>query len=958
MIYHALRLACIIISSFKTWAAVVDAEDRSQARRHMVLWLLTLAGLAIEPIIDAIFSYRYLPSSGFRVCVPSFLVPEYSHYTALNRLPMYESSKIVLTGWILLAHFYLSKAPMEHEDEDEDDDLDSTLLDELTHAEEETGTRLEPNSRNVSSASLDQVSRTRRHIRPEQSLGASTINTLDFGRFKRDLERRHSVSKSSIMESEIISPSLMSWNRSRFDHKDGSPAVSTPPMQNPFRVSPTTHSEPRRASTWTTTIPTTPFSFDERLPKGYEFGSEPPNRKRLLRTVSQTTRPTTPSARSLSKQDPITPRTTTRRQYSGTRSPLSFEPESDDLLTARKIKRTRSSGGAGELTTSKPIRHTFEIDGRGKAAQSGRASFKDEDRYRQPANVPASASRQLASFSRPKPPGKNRTRILSEPKSSSFTTKAQQQPSSNRLDNDRPKPAREYKTQTSINTLAYFEEKNKVLHEQPGDVGSASLESRMRHVRDWIKERNPSIISPSLIETSRTYSDRRSLSRRETVSGVEAEGSFQQRSKRKAHRQLAPNSSPKRLAPESTLETRSQRLRNNVDRTLFTPRRGDQDATAQRSQSFDATPASMSDLSPVVHSNSVRSPPLARISSNLATEVVDPLREQNLLTAPVDWSRFQRPRRISRSKSLTSPTVYGQERHPSTTSSFLIRRTPKKVNGRMSIGTYGGNDHDGEDSSNTAISPLIKLRQSQLKQRQKEDFLGIKHSDGPAMTRREREEEGTFRFNDALDAWEKEDDETLALNAAREAAEVEARGQKLSQQRQRDIQSPLSAFEGEEKETEKVKKENTGRDSVLSSSFFKKGAPTASLLRTIPFNGESSRRPVPDLKAVKSKSSLLQDNASLNDDHRIKIEFGGAVSLANKRRNNNISPEEVAVRRERHPGLYTPSKKTKNPNGDRYNKSDDLIFRNLGQKSPHKSTPTSMSRYIQLSGLTDEDDSS
>ncbi|KAF9948119.1 hypothetical protein BGZ72_009921 [Mortierella alpina] len=500
-------------------------------------------------------------------------------------------------------------------------------------------------------------------------------------------------------------------------------------------------------------------------------------------------------------------------------------------------------------------------------------------------------------------------------------------------------------------------------------LGAAGLESRMKHVRDWIKKRNPSMISPSLTETSNnTHSDRRSLSRRNTLDNsnynnynnndtVGSEAPLKKQ-KRKAHRQLVPITNPKRIAPEASLHSRAQGLREALVRT---PVKSHQVTAVVHPQSSDTVPATATHLQPIRRHSSLRSPPVTRNSSSDA-----PL-------MPPDWSRFQRPHRVlKQSRSLPSLEPSG----PSATPPYLTKRTPQKLNGRLSIGTLGGIADDGRDgnASTAAISPLIKLRQSQLLQHQQEDFLGIKHgSDTDALRRRQQrqEEEGAFRFNDALDAWEREDDETLALNAAREATEAEVRGQQRSAARSQDALSFSSTSEQEAENDDRGRKKplfSTAPSFLQSETAM--AAPASSLLRTVPFHGESSRRPVPDLHSnskqaarklsrpeIPSNVNNGKSNGHIADQHRSQPIFRGAVSLANSRQlkqqqerrsaRREEEEEKASVRRERHPGLYTPSKK------NRY-----LGLEDFDTQSLHKSTPTSMSRYIQLSGLTDDEEDS
>ncbi|KAF9991277.1 hypothetical protein BGZ75_000030 [Mortierella antarctica] len=930
----------------------------------MVLWLLTLAGLSVEPIVDALFSYR---------------------------VPMYESLKTVVTGWLLIAHFYLSKSSDEHEE-----DSDSLLLEELMHSD---GDHIDSKAGSMSRTTYSPAMKTpsgnrRRDTRLDPAYQSFSTSNLDFGRFKRDLERRQS-SRSSIIESEIISPSLRSRSESKRAHHDASPAVSTTfSGRNPFEVSPAIHNKSRSISHLTATeressaAPTASFSFENRLREGYEFGSEPSSRKRPLSNLHNYVS-RTPSARPLPKQRANTPRTLGRRQSSGNRSPLGFDTEKkeqeEDILDTRRIKRTRANGSAGDKLPSR--RHGAEIDERDRKDHPTQVVSRETLRKStiDPPLPSSSASRPGAIFSRPKPPGKNRTGILSGAK---YASPVLQEQSFRQNGNLSKKTPQKHKDQRSDRNL---EDTDRVAGDS--QLGAASLESRMKHVRDWIKKRNPSMISLSLTETSNnTNSDKKSLSRRDTLNSnkVDSEASHRNQ-KRKAHRQLVPITNPKRPASEATVHSRAQGLRETLVRTSATNPKSHQITAAAavvHPQSSATVPTTATHLQPTRRHSSLRSPPLTRLSRSNSSDVTGlQQRDQNVLLTPPDWSRFQRPHRVlKQSRSLPSHEALDTP----AASPFLTKRTPQKLNGRLSIGTLRGNVNDSRNgnaaaAAAAAISPLIKLRQSQLMQHQQEDFLGIKHggSDTEALQRRRRqqqqEEEGAFRFNDALDAWEREDDETLALNAAREAAEAEVRGQRRSAARsQQDALSSSSPSEQEAEEDEDRRRWKKPSSSPAPSSLQSESetaAPTPGLLRTVPFNGESSRRPVPDLqgnnKYTARKTSRPGIPLSINGknssntagQHRSQPEFRGAVSLANSRQqrqqqqhrrpvgqdddDDHGHDESAAVRRERHPGLYTPSKK------NRYLGVEDFDLPSL-----HKSTPTSMSRYIQLSGLTDDDEES
>ncbi|KAF9147825.1 hypothetical protein BG015_010456 [Linnemannia schmuckeri] len=378
---------------------------------------------------------------------------------------------------------------------------------------------------------------------------------------------------------------------------------------------------------------------------------------------------------------------------------------------------------------------------------------------------------------------------------------------------------------------------------------------------------------------------------------------------------------------------------------------------------------------------------------NSATRITGERSRPSSQPTNVDWDRFQRligtaPKRSSSSSTLMTSTALSSVFHRKSSSATLVNH----------------------QDDNLTVAPLIKLRQSQLRQHQEEDFFGVKRKDGGGGSG-----DGIRnKFDSTLDLWEQEDDETLARNAAREAEEVEARSQLRLSQGRRDSSSSSSFLAGSPPEDEKAiftfsSPSRISKTTILATDpGYEMAAPTPSLLRTIPFNGESSRRPVPDFQPKKSSNTttaLLQETAkslparrtsqsgqdnsnpflekgtsssggggrSAPAPPRFNFNFTGAASLAKKRAQTHqfqsqqgakASPEEVAARRERHPGLYTPSKKkaasaaangAAEQQGSAFWKESQLS-RPSSSPFKHPSTPTAMSRYIGLSSLSDDNE--
>ncbi|KAG0369551.1 hypothetical protein BGZ54_009612 [Gamsiella multidivaricata] len=465
----------------------------------------------------------------------------------------------------------------------------------------------------------------------------------------------------------------------------------------------------------------------------------------------------------------------------------------------------------------------------------------------------------------------------------------------------------------------------------------------MKNVRDWLKERNPSMISPPLSANSElsiatiTRANRQSstiLSPKMVGSTGEIDG-LHKPHKRKAFRQLAPSMGSKKLA-----RNEGENCRRGAEQGGTYPPSHETIVSIPRPQLISHS----SELSGTLHREYTnKSAVNSSDSNNIYTKAHDPLRDQpetDSFFPPVNWSRFQQQDR-ARPHTRPPPSVVDADALPS--SEFTFRMTPTQISNQAFTRTIGGRDADG-----VAISPLIRLRQSQLKQRQQEDFLGIK-ADKNSSSRRAAES-GGLTFNETLEAWEREDDEELARNAAREEAEMEALGQ------HQDGFLSSSSLE----EDRKV-------NPVASNTS------ASSLLRTVPFNGESSRRPEPSFNSMKplqepaakdSGDAVAKTLPSSLDRQPFNIHgFSSSLGRPDDRHSvlvasesapeprlfsSTSQKEDTYNRRQKRPGLYTPSKK------NRTFDATTLLDR-VPPQSPQTSTPTVMNRYIQLSSLSDEE---
>lgn len=936
----------------------------------------------------------------------------------------------MFAGWLLLAHFDISRPtsqPRQNYTIPEDNRLSHQTLLETQHQLSRPTTFSRQSSYLSTTERIPATSG--RSLKPDGDNGSSTMlraSNLDFGRFKRDLERRRSHSRTHSHVTEEPIPTIPSRTNSRLSHVEPSPLGPTSHSKEEFNYTPKSAPVPRAAtlqrgpgSTTSTPTPATAYQVTpvhdssttysgKRSPLGiFLFGSEKSSLKRPSSAMSED-RPSPSLARnasnlsSRSQPKPSALNRTPSGQRSGGEHRVRINAESP----GGKNKRQRHSPDDKDKFPDQEDdekRHTRQS----KDSQGSSTNIKTGSRQ---TNAPTSASiptlppnaTTSAKFSRPKPPGKRRAE--SQPKATGATVPKDQRPQHQSL----PESTNRDLFSPSATETA----------EEP-QVTSASFESRMKNVRAWIKGRNPSMISPTLTATSEATATRIQLKRRPSSflqqqdekprslsKGGGGLDDLPKITKRKAAKQLAPAANTKRWAAEDGLERpsqwtvaeddRIQRQNNNESggRRRRSGGDGHERETASRiypdMTGDSAIPSSTDRQRARDYSFSQPMPVITRRGS--ATRISDEHSKPSSLPANLDWDRFQKLIDRAPKRSSSSSTLLGSTGPAS-----------NAFHRKSSVATLVNHHH--QDDNNSAVAPLIKLRQSQLRQHQQEDFFGAKRKNSGG----DSNESIRNKFDNTLDLWEQEDDETLARNAAREAEEVEARSQLLSQGRHDD--APLSSSQSESPPVDEravftfSSPSRISRTLLATDPGYEMAAPTPSLLRTIPFNGESSRRPVPDFQPKKSpatmqetvKSSSARRMSQFGQDNnnpflekgnssggrsappppRFNFNFAGAASLAKKRAQTqfrqgpNASPEEVAARKERHPGLYTPSKKKTTSStaaavGPAQNSSEQggsALWKesqlSRPTSSPFKhppSTPTAMSRYIELSSLSDDNE--
>ncbi|KAG0037460.1 hypothetical protein BGZ82_002459 [Podila clonocystis] len=860
MIYNIFRLGCIAYSTAVTWNAV--ASEGPHAKQHAFLWIILFSGLMVEPFIDALSEASYVP--WIKIGVASWIVlahytmPTWSH-SFNNRRPIPEAAPITRPSPPTALHSSVNN------------------LDTMAERAE----------------NLRRLQRVQEIAATPRSHSFSSSNNLDFGRFKRDLERRQrpespalfheksagntedpyqhqhsnnttsaerfsrpmaSSRPSSVMSSSFLSERAPSDQRFSVSVKRQTRTAPTTNSillpDNPFQISQApagpTPEFVRKASaassataTGTATVPE--LSRNSSGSNEYPLKSDGRNRKRPLsaifsdsdngRRVSAGPKSHRQSGRSRPASRPHDARSRTKH--------ISPDTMSESAL-ARKSKRLRET--IHDQNEDNRVIEEANIKVTRERIQNTQSSKEPRRKTQVTDKTPTSPMKPSLTFARPKPPGKHRASTMEPPVrriSGSRTYTKDYEPTDTR--DERGSSSRT-------------------------DLANNSFEQRMQKVQVWIKDRNPSMLSPPLTSSSETM--HRSPTDDDHDHGYDRPKSHSS-GKRKAQHQLR-GKDPKR-----------HHLQHE-----------EQDSAPSSQQTITST----------------------FTSSHHHHDGLDPLRDQqdpdSSTLPPVDWSRFQVKHTTPRKLSLAASTRTLSSPYRSRTPAGLSRTaTPKRLNSSL-----------GSDPSAAAVSPLIRLRQSQLQRRQQEDFLGIKRDGASTTAQRSQDEEedlaATLQFNQVLETWEREDDETLARNAAREAEALETRGQNLE--------------------------DDGGSEAYMMS------APMPSLQRVIPLHGESSRRPVPDFSAKKPSPSLANGTASGGSAPSLSsFNFRSTLSKSSWGAKSTSVARTPSSAERRHPGLFTPSKKTV--------AREQQELTGTGTKSPYKTTPT-MSRYTQLSLLTDDED--
>ncbi|KAG0251733.1 hypothetical protein DFQ27_008580 [Actinomortierella ambigua] len=316
-----------------------------------------------------------------------------------------------------------------------------------------------------------------------------------------------------------------------------------------------------------------------------------------------------------------------------------------------------------------------------------------------------------------------------------------------------------------------------------------------------------------------------------------------------------------------------------------------------------------------------------RVARKPATQVAGSSSQESEVTA-VDWSRFlsARPAPHRRQQSRE-----GLRRESSWTS------TTPTLTKQLSTDAF----HHQHSVVKTNLSPLIQLRQSQLKQNQQEDLFGSKRRDyAAAEADQEIDGNGRFLFERTLEDWEREDQEVAAAAAAEEAALAAEERIFKDQGRQAVLAEPTkSTTPTTTLSTGAIEPTKEAFSTSLHLKHFKiPPTPSDSLLRTISYNGDPSKRPVPDFGAP----SIGRGAAKVDVDYRQEQPLKRPAARANLRQQQHRSRQQSTPTRRTtatksgHAGLYTPSKTAK-------------YYMVEGGSTPEKivSSPT-MSRYLQL----------
>ncbi|KAG0225586.1 hypothetical protein BGW42_004223 [Actinomortierella wolfii] len=301
-------------------------------------------------------------------------------------------------------------------------------------------------------------------------------------------------------------------------------------------------------------------------------------------------------------------------------------------------------------------------------------------------------------------------------------------------------------------------------------------------------------------------------------------------------------------------------------------------------------------------------------------------------TTAVDWSRFLKSRPVHHQRRRSGAELRRESSWTSTTPTLTKQ---------LSTETY----LHSHSAFKTNLSPLIKLRQSQLKQQQQEDLLGSKRRDTETEAGQDIDGKGHFLFERTLEDWEREDREIAAAAAAEEAA-LAAKG-RLFKGQSREMTSLATTTLSTE----------PSKEAPLSSSRPKQykvpSTPSDSLLQTISFSGGPPKRPVPNFGQAGSGKRFEKVDVDFRQEQPLKRSASRTTlqhhhqqpQQPQQQYQKRLLSTRRATTKSGHPGLYTPSKSAK------------YFMMDGGPSTPEKvvSTPT-MSRYLEHSVRDENED--
>ncbi|KAF9969629.1 hypothetical protein BGZ73_007938 [Actinomortierella ambigua] len=314
----------------------------------------------------------------------------------------------------------------------------------------------------------------------------------------------------------------------------------------------------------------------------------------------------------------------------------------------------------------------------------------------------------------------------------------------------------------------------------------------------------------------------------------------------------------------------------------------------------------------------------SRESYKPATQVASSSSQESEVTA-VDWSRFMNVRPVPHQRQRSRE---GLRRESSWTS------TTPTLTKQLSMDTF----HHQQSAVKTNLSPLIKLRQSQLRQRQQEDTFGSKRRDHVAEAEQDIDGQGRFLFERTLEDWEREDREIAAAAAAEERL-FRSQGQRAAMEEPKTTTPPTTTIPAPTVEL-------TKKASISTNLKHTKVPPTPSdsLLRTITFNGDPSKRPAPEFGPPSAERGAVKVDIDYRQEQPLR-RAASRATLQQQQQRPQQQPQprlrstptrRTTTTRPGHAGLYTPSKAAKYYMVEGVSAAEKVV-----------ASPT-MSRYIQL----------